>query len=881
MKNLLLLFIAISFSASLKAQNYQSAPNTQAPFIDATKGLKLPLSDSSSWKYTTKDSVGSLLYDTTRGNVFVKTQAISKALAFVDPKLWDSIAVKNFAYTRMFPYADAILNGDRILTGKNYTYKFTIDSIDQFKVNTGGYNFDITDGQANIMTGSGAGLSLNLGSTYLSNNVSGSYSSVGLYGGDNTIFGSHGVGLYTAGNKSNLDVGPNYLSYSNNGYPRLYVDSIGNALIDISQSGLSYHAMTYGLSSSSYVLQSLSDNSATQINTNPGSVNMTLATPSTDYQLTEIKNAGTLSTNISNYVSGSGTYQQQSQQTLQLAPTTTPKIYSIGYKRSGGTLQDVFTVDTSGNIVMNGHGQGIAATAGSHFPIFSQVKDSLNTRVDTLFRRNDTVFVHNARTGTYYIPDNRNYVDVKWFGAVGDSVTNDRAAITAAVNYACSVNKSPYFSYGIYNIGNMASYDSAFLIKNVRGITIIGNGSKIVCNSTSTNADNQFAPPRIFEVSNAHNITFRDLRFQDNGYSDVATYKGAYGIYFPVLSGDITNITLENINAFRMLGLMYRAYNTNKFENIAVRNCVADRGYYGIILNNPKNLNISTFRTDSIKRALFLTGAQFVKADIWSYNHQAASAEILLKCYNVPLKNIQLRYRSDSSRSSGNAFVSLEQQTGIAPGGQYLIDNVDIEVDCSGSAVGYPVAIRSYDLGGTLETTTSKHWDNIRIRGLSAGVAGRQVQVFSTQDSLGLIEVDPMLEPSNFLVPYYPGFARKIGNTFNYTALGPLTTKTQFLDLSRFPGFPGRVGAVRLRAVMLDNTGAAGSANITYQEDVAFISISSVGVVTIISQANMQKKNTTTAATATYTASGKGINATFATYSNSASLAYITVEPIL
>ena len=44
------------------AQNYQSAPNTATPYLEATKALKLPKGDTANWQYTTKDSVGSIMY---------------------------------------------------------------------------------------------------------------------------------------------------------------------------------------------------------------------------------------------------------------------------------------------------------------------------------------------------------------------------------------------------------------------------------------------------------------------------------------------------------------------------------------------------------------------------------------------------------------------------------------------------------------------------------------------------------------------------------------------------------------------------------------------------------------------------------------------------
>lgn len=469
-----------------------------------------------------------------------------------------------------------------------------------------------------------------------------------------------------------------------------------------------------------------------------------------------------------------------------------------------------------------------------------------------------------------------NYVDVKSAGATGDGVTNDRAALSAAATLACTEGKNLYFPPGVYNLGDLTASQHVMDIQGARGMIIAGNQATLVCRSTTT-GDNQFSPPRIFQVSDSRGITFRGLRFVDSGYSDSATYKGAYGIYIPATSGDVTNVVLENLEASSVLGLMFRAYSTSRFENINIRNVRVEKSYYGFILNDPRNLRISTYRADSLKRALFLTGGQFITADIHSNNHQAASAEVLLKCYGIPLKNVRLHYRSDNSKSAGNAFISLEQQ---GTSGEFLIDNVDIDVDCSGSTVGFPVVIKDLDPMGNILPTTDKHWDNIRIRGLSAGVPGRQVQVLSMQSKPGLIEVSPQLDPNNFLPSYYPGFVRLTEHTWNYTIPGPLTAASHFIDLSKFPGFPGRVGTIKVNAVLIENTGLGAATSMTFQEDILFVSVANNGMVTIINQANLQKKSTgSTVATASYTASGTGINATFSAYGNGLSVAYLAAEP--
>jgi len=98
-------------------------------------------------------------------------------------------------------------------------------------------------------------------------------------------------------------------------------------------------------------------------------------------------------------------------------------------------------------------------------------------------------------------------LSVKDFGAIGDGVTNDTAAIQTAINaaMAASTPTSLYFPAGTYRCSNL-SYASRSYHLEIRGD---GSGHTILVNTIDTN------PVMVF--TNANQIVVRGLTFKGNG----------------------------------------------------------------------------------------------------------------------------------------------------------------------------------------------------------------------------------------------------------------------------------------------------------------------------------------------------------------------------
>jgi len=163
-------------------------------------------------------------------------------------------------------------------------------------------------------------------------------------------------------------------------------------------------------------------------------------------------------------------------------PSSPDGTIKLARGNANATTQDVLSVDASGNI------NGLVKSTGS-------------TTARSLANRFADV------------------VNVKDFGAVGDSVTDDTAAIQAAVNYGSSNKKSVYIPSGTYLVNGISGSDSylngiliPFNTVNTDpslGIEIFGDFGSTVIKANSNN---------IIAIRVSRNyVTIRDIIIDGNG----------------------------------------------------------------------------------------------------------------------------------------------------------------------------------------------------------------------------------------------------------------------------------------------------------------------------------------------------------------------------
>jgi hypothetical protein len=172
----------------------------------------------------------------------------------------------------------------------------------------------------------------------------------------------------------------------------------------------------------------------------------------------------------------SGTATQNFTLAVPSSPDGTIK---LARGNSGATTQDVISVDASGNI------NGLVKSTGS-------------TTARSLANRFADV------------------VNVKDFGAVGDGVTDDTAAIQAAINSIGNNGSSIYFPQGTYylNTTQPAPYPTYFnpvclLVQNKSNFSIRADGASLVVGNTA-------AFSSLFHFDKCNNFLFSGFRLVGN-----------------------------------------------------------------------------------------------------------------------------------------------------------------------------------------------------------------------------------------------------------------------------------------------------------------------------------------------------------------------------
>jgi hypothetical protein len=209
-------------------------------------------------------------------------------------------------------------------------------------------------------------------------------------------------------------------------------------------------------------------------------------------------------------------------------PSSPDGTIKLARGNSGATTQDVLSVDASGNI------NGLVKTTGS-------------TTARSLANRFADV------------------VNVKDFGAVGDGVTDDTAAIQAAIDYSNSIGGCIVFlPEGIYKTSSPIQLKQKVLLNGsgTRSTTIVGNGTHSVISAVGSISN-------ILSSGKLSNLTIR-------GSSKVNT--NVKGIEFAW----VNRYEICNVEIFQCyIGFYFSNAWQTKVDNIQIHGAGTDQSYIG------------------------------------------------------------------------------------------------------------------------------------------------------------------------------------------------------------------------------------------------------------------------------------------------------------
>jgi hypothetical protein len=182
-------------------------------------------------------------------------------------------------------------------------------------------------------------------------------------------------------------------------------------------------------------------------------------------------------------------------------------------------------------------------------------------------------------------------INVKDFGAVGDGVTDDTAAIQAAIDYVGGIGGGVvFFSRGVYLV-------SSVLNMAVKGITLKGEGPKasvIDTNSTTANIINIGTSPAYNAAGGVESMGFTSSVTRTAGYTIAVdgcehyTLKdlkidtnGGHGLGFSITGGlsgigFISDIDIEITGVFQ--GISINGSNDQYFSNMWIRGPIFNGG---------------------------------------------------------------------------------------------------------------------------------------------------------------------------------------------------------------------------------------------------------------------------------------------------------------
>ena len=316
-------------------------------------------------------------------------------------------------------------------------------------------------------------------------------------------------------------------------------------------------------------------------------------------------------------------------------------------------------------------------------------------------------------------------ISVKDFGAVGDGVTDDTAAIQAAID-AINANGGGeiYFPSGTYLVDASGASQAIDLLSNVtlRGA---GKNASIIKAAAASNC-------MVVSVNNVINVTIRDLTIDGNRVNQTST-----GFHCIRSAGAdnflIDNITVQESSGYG-IGLQVGVQNKVRVNNVDIINTYSD----GVDIKNVSLTNDN----------LMFSNVTIENPGLGPLTNQAAlDIRGPAKLVNIFVKgiaanNVGLRFRQDGFLPGS--------ETGI--GGQYSsLTNFKIESNSTTNTIGVAVVAKSVQIS------------NGYIKGFLFGVQSQNlnnkfVNIVTDECTTGFFSASGVDDLGNILSSFNNGF---------------------------------------------------------------------------------------------------------------------------
>ena len=297
----------------------------------------------------------------------------------------------------------------------------------------------------------------------------------------------------------------------------------------------------------------------------------------------------------------------------------------------------------------------------------------------------------------------RDVVSVKDFGAVGDGIANDRAAIQAAFN---SGAKSVYFPSGTYSVGDfLANGEKAIDLSALgNGISIITDKSVEIIGRTQTGGI-----PFFFNLKNNNNFYCGPIRFRDTNYNPLATWSGAAAFHLDCDTGvSWGDLVFDAIYAKTMVAgmILNQGSAAGRIRGINIGMLYSDDCYYGFLAkDNGDGVTIERLVAVQNYRPYYVYGCTDHKVNIYNRNNRSTTGAVNIARFagGPNTSNINVNYVArDMAVNINHVYVNHQDLLG----GE--ISNIRVNVDIRSSVSYTPVKFANFlDSNGTETSAAS------------------------------------------------------------------------------------------------------------------------------------------------------------------------------
>jgi hypothetical protein len=227
-------------------------------------------------------------------------------------------------------------------------------------------------------------------------------------------------------------------------------------------------------------------------------------------------------------------------------------------------------------------------------------------------------------------------INVLDYGATGDGITNDTAAIQSAIAALNAAGGGTVIFDGQYNLGVTPAGPAItkFDITTDNVTLEFRKGTKFFVQSDATLT-------QIFQLNGVSNVNTVGVLNVESANSTPFTTTGSFGARALVIlnndSADCENFVIDSINILRgSQGLLVGGASNFRVKNISVENIITEDVTYGANFNNNGDeVNIKNLTTTSAFRSYFAFGCKSHTANITTINHYANGTPVNLSRFSA------------------------------------------------------------------------------------------------------------------------------------------------------------------------------------------------------------------------------------------------------